>query len=50
MTALFEAPQFGGTEPFFRKVVSDILKDRQKEKGVSIGPSVRCNRNLDKSN
>ncbi|XP_063443194.1 lithocholate 6-beta-hydroxylase-like [Mytilus trossulus] len=28
MTALFETPQFGGTEHFFKKVVSDILKDR----------------------
>ncbi|CAG2251443.1 CYP3A [Mytilus edulis] len=32
MTALFETPQFGGTEHFFKKVVSDILKDRNSSK------------------
>ena len=35
MTKFFKSPQFGGTEDFFKQVVSEILKDRRTNPRVS---------------
>ena len=35
MTKFFKSPQFGGTEDFFKQVVSEILKDRRTNPKVS---------------
>jgi len=40
VTKFFKSPQFGGTEDFFKQVVSEILKDRRQNPRVSYIPLI----------
>ena len=40
ITRFFKSPQFGGTEDFFKQVVSEILKDRRQNPRVSYIPLI----------